>query len=306
MCIQKAELMFSRPILKGFLCFIFFVFQSGSSDKVQKVIAKLGDEAKLPCNYRIPPGESITNYNIYWQTPEKPTPLVVNFYVKDEEDDHIDVRYKNRTKINEQNLTLSIFSVKVSDERTYECIIIKDVLVSKSRVDLSVVADFSKPIINEKPLNACGPVWLTLTCTSDGGYPRPMMLGSINNNTETWHTITTQDNKTGRFQITGNLQHNMTENILVHCSVEYQDLKVSTNFSLSMCPSPPMPPSYGIIIASAVLFIFLLAGVLLRILCYCHTCKYSRSSHPVRSFQLVATAEMTPQQLSNEASRAVS
>ncbi|KAJ7320424.1 hypothetical protein JRQ81_019935 [Phrynocephalus forsythii] len=239
-------------------------------DKVQKVMAKLREEARLPCSYKIPQGESMKDYKIYWQTRGGLKPLVAIAYINATESSYTDPLYKNRTKMNEENFTLSIFPVKLSDECTYECVILKEELITKLPVALSVVADFSKPIIQaERHSNVCGSEWLTLTCSSHGGYPRPRMVGSINNETVEWNSTATHDAATGLFQIIGNLPLNVTGDILVHCSVEYQDLKVSANFTWCMYLHPrhsnvvfsfpnSSSPDYWTLVSNTKLCIFML------------------------------------------------
>lgn len=80
----------------------------------------------------------------------------------------------------------------------------------------------------------CDPTNLTLMCLSHGGSSEPKMYGSINENPVNW-TVTSIENN-ARFNITGILQLNMTENILIQCSVHYLDFQVSTNYSLSKFP----------------------------------------------------------------------
>ncbi|XP_062983772.1 T-lymphocyte activation antigen CD86-like, partial [Elgaria multicarinata webbii] len=222
--------------LKGFLWLGLFVLQSGSSD-IQRT-AEVGKEAKLPCEYKIPAGQSLKSYIIYWQKPADGKPDLVAIAYKNGQKiiSSTDPSYVNRTTMNEQDLTLSISSVKVSDIGKYKCIIIlKTDKISETCVSLSVMANYSKPEIHaDEPHKVCGPTQLTLKCSSHGGYPRTAMFGLVNNDLAEWSYTFTIDNQTELFNITGNLKLNVTEeDTVVQCSVGSEDFNMSTNYSLS-------------------------------------------------------------------------
>ncbi|XP_042313080.1 T-lymphocyte activation antigen CD80-like [Sceloporus undulatus] len=312
---QKTEQMFSRSILMVILWLSLFVLQSDTSGKMMTVTAKVGDEAKLPCNSRIRPEDiHLPSHFIYWQKQvgnEDPDRVVISYAQGTEEHDRKHAHYGNRTKMNEKNFTLSISSVKVSDEGKYWCVILKNGKKGDGFINLSVVAHFSKPAIYaETPPNTCGPTQLTLNCSSYGGYPAPKMLVSINNVTVEWNYTVTFDNQTELYNVTGQMQINMTEDIFVQCLVVYAGFEESVNRTWSIqkqcaLPLPPAsPPPHGIILASSVVFIFLLA-VLIVVLRQC-ACKHLRSSRPISAFQPVATIEMAPQQKLNRTSEEVS
>ncbi|XP_061483989.1 T-lymphocyte activation antigen CD80 isoform X2 [Rhineura floridana] len=301
---QKTELMFSRPSLKGFLWLGLFVLQSVGSGTVQ-ITAKVGNVATLPCNYKME--EPLTSYMIYWQKTVHAgvSDLVVIAYSHGNETSSRNILYLNRTRMDEKNLTLWISSVKVSDEGEYKCVIIlHENHIRNEHVYLSVEGDVSKPIIHvDVPHNACGPTELTLRCSSHGGYPQPEMSGFINNETVQWTYTSTSDNQTKLFNITGHLELNVSEDILVQCLVGYRRFQVSTNLSLlpkecpTVPPSPRSPPSHGIVIASVVILIFLVAVIGLT--------TFLQSRKHTLSHQPVATLEMTPQKLSNGTSETV-
>ncbi|XP_062831024.1 V-set domain-containing T-cell activation inhibitor 1 isoform X1 [Anolis carolinensis] len=257
--------MFSRSSLKMFLWLFLCVLQSDSSGLEITVTAKVGDEAKLPCNchkkYTV---NELKTYTIYWQKPvgngKKDLVVIAHRDGKDEPN-RKDQRYQNRTKMNEQNLTLSIFSVQASDKGTYKCIIITNEGTDEESVNFSVVADFSKPNIYAEIPNGCDLTQLTLRCSSHGGLNKDFkMLGSINNKTEKWTVSSTTDNQTELLNVTGYMQLNVTENIVVQCSVVYAGIQISANFTWSISKECLLTaPPHGIIIASSVILVFLVA-----------------------------------------------
>ncbi|ETE68314.1 T-lymphocyte activation antigen CD80, partial [Ophiophagus hannah] len=176
-----------------------------------RVVVQAGDEARLPCRYKIDSGTLLDSYYIYWQkdNSDKQDLVVISYKNGKEVESEKDKSYKNRTKLEEQNLILSIASVTVND------------------------IPFSTPIIlNNSSGEHCDSKNLTLMCLSYGGSSEPKMYGSINENPVNW-TVTSNE-IFGRFNITGILQLNMTENILIRCSVHYLDFQVSSNYSLNL------------------------------------------------------------------------
>ncbi|XP_028582715.2 T-lymphocyte activation antigen CD80 [Podarcis muralis] len=295
---QKRELMFSTPVLTWFLWLGLFVLPFGCSDPVP-VTAKIGGVATLPCNYKMQ--RPLASYRIYWQKYVGPgiSDLVVIAYSNGEENTVKDIHFQNRTKMDEKTLTLWISGVNVSDQGKYRCIILLEEEHKGDKwVHLSVSADYRKPVIHVSH-NPCGPAQLTLMCSSYGGYPEATMSWLVNNETVRCSYTSIKDNYTESFNITGNLQQNVSEDILVQCRIHYAGLQVSTDHLLSIgkCPnSSPPPPPHGFIAASIVILVLALVIVPTFLRC--------RRRKPVTSHQPVATSEMTSQQLSNGTSEA--
>ncbi|XP_015673194.1 T-lymphocyte activation antigen CD80-like [Protobothrops mucrosquamatus] len=302
--------------LKGFfwLC-LFKLLHSDSgilSQEVTKVAVQAGDEARLPCKITI--STLLESYYIYWQKPTirgNRDKVVISFKNGKECEPEKDKSYKNRSKIDKQNLTLLISSVAINDSGTYKCIaILQNHREGEALIDLSVITPFSKPIILDNlSSERCDSTNLTLRCLSHGGSSRPEMFGFINKKAVNWTSTVTSNKEL--FNITGTLQLNTTENMLVECLVRFSDFHVSTNYSLNMTKNcsnitlPPLPPlsplpplissPFGIIIPSTAILIFLLVVVMLVILQY-YFRKHPRSS---TTHQSLATDETILQEQSS-------
>ncbi|TFK07820.1 T-lymphocyte activation antigen CD80 [Platysternon megacephalum] len=293
----RAELMWSGLALKNWfwrglfvLHFTSLVFAKESKD----FKAKVGESALLPCCHKLPSPESLDKYRVYWQTK---TAEVVMAYSAGKLLG-TDAKYVNRTKMDLQNLTMSIFPVKRSDANTYECIV-QEIVTGPSKlcsgtVALVVVADFSKPVISaDVPKDACGSTEVMVNCSSHGGFPAARVSGILNNMSVDWQTNFSDSDSL--YNVTAKLQLNLTEDIFLTCTIENDDFKVSSNYTLKKlkeCPSSPTPPPQGVIIASSLVLIciFLVAIALLLKYFRCHGCEQLRCSHyPVPQDPAVGT-----------------
>uniref|UniRef100_A0A8C0GIR3 CD80 molecule n=1 Tax=Chelonoidis abingdonii TaxID=106734 RepID=A0A8C0GIR3_CHEAB len=221
------------------------IFQSGQwkagaffAQEKKEFKAKLGERALLPCCRELPSPESLYNYRVYWQTIQ--TEVIQAYSGGKPVPDSVPVnsKYVNRTEMDLQNLTLLISPVELSDNNTYECIV--QVLENGAYrracaklVALVVVADFSKPVISaEVPKDACGSTEVMVTCSSHGGFAEPRVSGILNNMSVNWQT-NLSDSKDSLYNVTAKLQLNLTEEIFLTCTVEYDVYKVSSNYTLS-------------------------------------------------------------------------
>ncbi|XP_054830399.1 T-lymphocyte activation antigen CD80 [Eublepharis macularius] len=272
------------------------------------VKAKVGEVAALPCKHNIHLDNPLKYYNVYWQKVigyDKRDHVALSYWQGKEDTKHPD--YQNRTKMDQQNFTLWISPVKVSDEGKYKCIILSN-STDFSALNLSVVADFSKPVIHaEIPPNACGSTLLTLRCSSHGGYPKANMSGLLNNETVEWIPIFIPDNQTELFNITSNLQQNLTGDILFQCSVSYPGFQTSTsyNFTIPKECSVVNPLPHWIVIASSVILVCLVVVAALANIQCCkrqRSCCHTTSHQSMEISEINAGAALTPLQLSSHTS----
>ncbi|XP_048350016.1 T-lymphocyte activation antigen CD80 [Sphaerodactylus townsendi] len=288
---------------------IAFIADQKGVVQMTEVKAKVGGVAVLPCDNNIHSDNPLKHYNVYWQKvigKNKTDQVAISYWKGREDAKHPNYQY--RTTMDLQNFTLWISSVKVSDEGRYKCIILEEGTNSiylSVDIYLSVVADFSRPVINvDIHANTCGSALLILRCCSHGGYPEPTISGLLNNNEVEWKPISVLDNQKNLFNITGYLElNNVTEDIFFRCIVSYSGFHVSTSYNCTIpkeC-SAVIPLSSWIVIAAGVsLAFFVVVAALANIQC----CKrhtslcYARSHQPVARSEVNSTA-LTPLQPSS-------
>ncbi|XP_036602914.1 T-lymphocyte activation antigen CD80 [Trichosurus vulpecula] len=230
----------------------FLAFACFSSGETQ--VARLNEPATFSCNYDILVKE-LANYRVYWQNAER----VVRAYVPGKKvEELIDPSYVNRTTAIDlsNNLSVTILSLQVSDEGTYECIVQKLVggqyqRVHKLDVKLSIRADFSDPIILMNKEELSFPTW-RITCSSSKGYPQPKLFWLKNGKEVTsFNTTILQDTTTRLYDIDSELHINRTINSSFTCLIKYGDFQVSANLTLQMV-LPTVQSRQPLIIASIV------------------------------------------------------
>ncbi|CAM4455930.1 T-lymphocyte activation antigen CD80 isoform X1 [Lepidochelys kempii] len=301
-CAAGAELMWSGLALKNWFWQGLFVLHFTSLVCFPAVFAqemmlkaKVGDSVLLPCCYKLPSLYALFKYRVYWQTKNSEVAIAYSKGVQLK----TDAKYENRTTMDLQNLTMSIFPVKLSDNDIYKCIVqeLEDGAYKRAcdvTVVLAVVADFSKPVISaDVPKDACGSTEVMVNCSSHGGFPKPRVSGILNNMSVDWQTKPAAS-ENSLYNVTAKLQLNLTEDIVLTCTIEYDDFKVSSNYSLKKlkeCSSPRLLPQGAIIASSLVLIcIFLVAIALLLKYFWCHGCEQLRCSHsPVPQDPVVGT-----------------
>uniref|UniRef100_A0A8C8RB93 Ig-like domain-containing protein n=1 Tax=Pelusios castaneus TaxID=367368 RepID=A0A8C8RB93_9SAUR len=293
-CVAGAELMRSGVTLKRwFWCglFVLHFVSLVSADEI-RIKAKVGESVFLPCCHEIPSTKSLHDYRVYWQTDQD----VVLAYSSGDLLKRSE-KYVNRTKMDQNNLTMSLFPVKLSDKDQYKCIVQQKgstagyhVLCEKI-VLLDVVVDYSKPLISADIQSPCGSSEVMVTCLSHGGYPLPRVSGVLNNESVEWST---EISKTSPYNVTATLQLNVTDDSTLTCIIEYDNFEVSSNYTLrkqNECLPLLTPPSHGVIIACLVLIcIFLVAIILLLKYVWCRAREHVQCSHyPVPQDPAVVT-----------------
>ncbi|NXU45564.1 CD80 protein, partial [Drymodes brunneopygia] len=228
----------------------------------KKVVkGKVGEKVSLPCCYEIPSSESLHKYRVYWQ--KNITDVVLAYSEGNMIRRH--ERYQNRTEMDPWNLTLWISPVEILDNGSYQCVVQHNsVVVGGSSVILIVTADFSKPnITTEVTADSCELTEMMITCSSHGGFPKPRISGALNNMSVEWNASWVSESNFSPYNVTGKLVLNVTKDVNVTCSVEYNGFAKSTSLLLKKtndCVVPPVPPPYNVITASIIVVItFILA-----------------------------------------------
>ncbi|XP_054634007.1 uncharacterized protein zgc:174863 [Dunckerocampus dactyliophorus] len=70
------------------------------------------------------------------------------------------------------NVSLLIANTSVADDGQYTCMVMTDSGAHRSSTNLKVTAKYSRPIIYSTPMEVTPNSQVTLTCSSDGGYPK--------------------------------------------------------------------------------------------------------------------------------------
>ncbi|NXG34387.1 CD80 protein, partial [Dromaius novaehollandiae] len=241
---------------------------------VEKKVAKgkVGEKVGLPCCHEIPSVESLRNYRVYWQ---KNTTEVVLAYAEGKKISENE-RYDNRTELNSRNLTLWISPVEIVDNGPYQCVVqhlkfaqnsVVPRIVCDESVTLFVTADFSEPSITTEVVrtSSCESYEVVVRCSSHGGFPKPKISGVLNNVSMVWNATWVSESSISPYNVTGNLWLNVTEDISLTCSIEYNGFAKSTSLLLKKRRAcvPPTPPSYNVITASSIIIIVFLLAVTL-------------------------------------------
>ncbi|NXS06774.1 CD80 protein, partial [Neodrepanis coruscans] len=232
----------------------------------KKVVkSKAGAKVSLPCCREIPRSESLRNYRVYWQ---KNVMDVVLAYSDGKKISHPEW-YKNRTEMDPWNLTLWISPVEILDNGSYKCVVQRNsVVVCEEPVALFVTADFSQPNITaEVSASSCESTEMVIICSSHGGFPKPKISGAVNNMSVQWDASWVSESSLSPYTVIGKLVYNVTKDVNITCSVEYNGFAKSAVLLLQKtydCVVPPVPPPFNVITASSiiVIIIFILAIIL--------------------------------------------
>ncbi|NWV89013.1 CD80 protein, partial [Machaerirhynchus nigripectus] len=243
----------------------------------KKVVrSKVGEKVSLPCCYKIPSSESLHMYRVYWQ--KNITEVVLAYSRGNMISEH--ERYQKRTEMDPQNLTLRISPVEILDNGSYQCIVQhKSIVKCDESVILFVTADFSKPNLTaEVSADSCKSTEMVITCSSHGGFPKPKISGALNNKSVEWNASWVSESRLSPYNVTGKLVLNVTEDVNITCSVEYDGFAKSTSLFLRKtndCVVPPVPPPYNVITASVIIVItFILAITLAARYLPRHACSH--------------------------------
>ncbi|NWT88463.1 CD80 protein, partial [Lanius ludovicianus] len=243
----------------------------------KKVVkSKVGEEVSLPCCHEIPSSESLHKYRVYWQ--KNITDVVLAYSEGNMISNH--KRYQNRTEMDPWNLTLRISPVEILDNGSYQCVVQHNsVVVCDESVTLFVTADFSKPNITaEVSADFCESTEMVIICSSHGGFPKPSISGALNNMSMEWNAAWVSESSLSPYNVTGKLVFNVTKDVNITCSVEYDGFAKSTSLLLKKtndCVVPPVPPPYNVITASIIIVItFILAITLAARYLPRHVCSH--------------------------------
>ncbi|NWS97252.1 CD80 protein, partial [Mionectes macconnelli] len=228
------------------------------------VKSKVGEKVSLPCCREIPRSESLQGYRAYWQ--KNVTDVVLAY--SDGEMIRIHERYRNRTEMDPWDLILWVSPLEILDNGTYQCVVqYNSVVTCDESVTLFVTADFSQPSVTaDVSASSCDSTEMVIVCSSHGGFPKPKMSGALNNVSVEWNASWVSESSLSPYNVTGTLVLNVTNDVNITCSVEYDGLAKSTSLPLKKtndCVVPPAPPSYNVITASSIIVIIFILAIIL-------------------------------------------
>ncbi|XP_014738323.1 PREDICTED: T-lymphocyte activation antigen CD80 [Sturnus vulgaris] len=265
------------PALRlGLGLFVLLCLGIGQAMEKKVVRSKVGEKVSLPCCHRIPSSESLHTYRVYWQ--KNITEVVLAYSEGNMISRH--ERYQNRTEMDPWNLTLWISPMEILDNGSYKCIVQRNsIVVCDQSVILFVTADFSKPNITaEVTADSCDVTEMVITCSSHGGFPKPKISGALNNMSVEWNANWVSESSFSPYNVTGKLLLNVTKDVDITCSVEYNGFSKSTSLLIKKtndCVVPPVPPPYNVITASIIIVItFILATTLAARYLSRHVCSH--------------------------------
>ncbi|NXU58612.1 CD80 protein, partial [Turnix velox] len=225
--------------------------------------SKLGEKVGLPCCHEIQSSDSLHNYRIYWQ---KNITKVVLAYAAGKA-----ITKQKRTEMDERNFTLWISPVEILDKGSYQCIVQhlgssqNPSVKCDETVTLVVTADFSEPNITaEVSADSCDSTEMVVRCSSYGGFPKPKISGALNNESVVWNVSWVSESNFSPYNITGELQLNVTKDVSFTCSVESNGFTKSASLLLKKtndCVDPVVPLPYNVIIASSIIIVIFLLTI---------------------------------------------
>lgn len=264
--------------------FVLLCLSLGYALEKKVVKSKVGEKVGLPCCHEIPSSESLENYRVYWQ--KNTTEVVLAYAAGKRISEHNSARYENRTEIDPRNLTLWISPIlDILDNGPYWCVVQhlrfsqNPVVVCNEPVNLFVTADFSEPNLTaEVSADSCESTELVVMCSSYGGFPKPKLSGALNNMPVVWNASWVTESSLSLYNVTGKLSLNVTQDVNITCSVEYNGFTKSASLLLkktNVCVPPTVAPSYNVVTASSIsIVIFLLAITLAARYLPRHVCSH--------------------------------
>ncbi|XP_048201779.1 T-lymphocyte activation antigen CD80 [Perognathus longimembris pacificus] len=231
------------------------------SSGTERVFKAVKEMVTLSCGYQISLDE-LPRSRIYWQ---KNNQMVLSIISGDTK---VWPEYKNRTFCDiTNNLSLVILMLHLSDEGTYTCVVQKKIDQSYRRehlysMALSLRADFPTPSITES--GEPSPDIKRITCSASGGFPKPRLSWLENGeDIKAFNTAISQDQETMMYNITSQLDFNMTIDYSFTCSIQYGDYFVSQNFTWR-APNKELPDkqfSWGVYIGLWIAALLIGVGV---------------------------------------------
>ncbi|KAK9978469.1 hypothetical protein ABG768_020220 [Culter alburnus] len=224
------------------------------------VFAIAGEDVILPCSVK--PNISVVDMRVEWFRPDLIDSLV-HLY-EDHEDRNTDQiqSYRERTKLNHQelqrgNASLKLSAVRVSDEGHYKCFIQSESWSDDATVNVRVEAVGSPPVITVDGFDRSG--GLHLQCESEGWYPEPNLEWRDSEGVRLSSGTTETHRNTDRFSV----KHTIIvyHSGKIHCRVKLRHHMLETLIDTSNNMFNSWRTS--VILISVIVVLIVIAGILI-------------------------------------------
>uniref|UniRef100_A0A8C1BA40 Ig-like domain-containing protein n=1 Tax=Cyprinus carpio carpio TaxID=630221 RepID=A0A8C1BA40_CYPCA len=226
------------------------------------VFALAGEDFILPCSVK--PNISVVDMRVEWFRPDLKNSLVHLYEDHDDRNTNQSQSYRERTKLNHQelqrgNASLKLSSVQVSDEGRYKCLIQSKSWSVNATVNVRVEAVAgSPPVITVDGFDHSER--LHLQCESEGWNPEPDLEWLDSEGVRLSSETTEMQRNTDGFSVkhTITVQHRDDK---IHCRVKLKHHMLETLIVTSSKSFNPWRTS--IILSSIAVVLIVIAGILL-------------------------------------------
>ncbi|XP_053503552.1 T-lymphocyte activation antigen CD80 isoform X2 [Ictalurus furcatus] len=240
---------------------------AGDDPVVHNVQGIVGGSVKINCELEHP---HIVN-RVYFQKTEDGQEIFINgFYSRGPLT--VPEEYKDRTIVNQTELSMEMYKLSPADEGEYTCIIFfsSDSLIKKNKFHLTVTANYSVPVITRQ---GCGSDPAdhncVIGCSSSGGYPRSNVTwGVIGADMSSLlqsegDPVFTQDRDSLLWNVSHVVMLNCSRMLNITCSV-----RGVVSHALSVCDIPATPdiitPIAGVVLLLVPITLIVIAMIKCR------------------------------------------
>ncbi|XP_045439907.1 T-lymphocyte activation antigen CD86 isoform X3 [Pipistrellus kuhlii] len=249
-----------------------FLLSGAASMERQAYFNKTGD---LPCEFVNSEEISLADLVVFWQHEKKM--VLYELYRGQEKPQNVNAIYKNRTSLDQYNLTLRLHNVQIKDKGLYQCFIhhFKEsqgmIPIHQKDINLSVLANFSQPeimLISNRTENSN----INMTCSSVQGYPKPkkmyFLLKTINSTYEYDADMKIiQDDDTGLYNVSISLSFLVfpETNTSIFCVLQPESTQIqllSQPYNIDAKPPQPPLPARDNVLLTALPVLFIACAIL--------------------------------------------
>ncbi|XP_059369809.1 T-lymphocyte activation antigen CD80-like isoform X2 [Carassius carassius] len=232
---------------------------SGDSDAVENITAVLGHSVTFKC----PLNQSTPVEGLYIQRVENDKVEFVNGFYGSRPMD-VSSEYKDRTKVNEMELSVEMRNISVFDKGLYKCVVFINNTPEISEILLKVTAEYSVPTITKdcsKPGDGGAGKSCQLSCSAVGGYPQSTVrwTGINQSLTNVIYNRSSADNESKTWTINQIIMHNCDQPANISCAVGG-----AVSHTITICETESFP--FVVIAAIAVVLVFALLLIFVMVM----------------------------------------